>query len=222
MKANKQFKAAKKIATPSRAFKRVLWVELRQEFSKEYPGFRISWRQVVLVPLTVFVVVMMAGAGTYAYASPEVTQRHTLYPIKTGIESIEGKFHRNLESDMQFHMRMMDRRLDESEIIFERQQDEENYLDPVEHEMIIVIHGLDTDDLDPAMRLMIIQTLNMHQARFDQLAQQIIYDGTCGGPHEEMVRNKIGNIRVQITESGLSEEEKRALLESFLLEPINN
>ncbi len=221
MQARQQLKAVKKAGKPSRAFRRVLWVELRQEFSKEYPGLRISWRRVVLIPLSVFVVVMMAGTGSYAYASPSVTQQHALYPVKTGIETIEEKFYRSPENEVQFHMRMMERRLNESEIMFD-EAEETNFLDPVEHEMIIVIHGLELDDLDPEVKAVMFNTFNTNQGHFNELARRMIYDGSCGGPGEEMVRNKIGNIRVQITESGLSEDEKRALLESFLLEPIKN
>ncbi len=57
------------------------------------------------------------GVGTYAYASPDVNVSHPLYPVKQGIESIEGRFAFSPEQKADFFMKKAMRRLDEAEIM---------------------------------------------------------------------------------------------------------
>lgn len=60
------------------------------------------------------------GVGTYAYASPDVNLNHPLYPVKQGIESIEGGFAFTPEQKADFFMKKAMRRLDEAEVMHNR------------------------------------------------------------------------------------------------------
>lgn len=220
MQLKRKFKAIILKATPSRRFKRELWVELSHEFTKEYPGLRIGWRRVALASVSVFAVIVMTGTGSYAYASPEVTQRHILYPVKTGIEAIEGKMHTSPEGEIMFHTRMMQRRLDEGEVMIDRQM-EGGYIEPIETEMFFVISNFE-EDIDPETAALLFIMFEEQHRRFGDMTQQMVERGSCGGYTPDMVRNKMEHTRVRISESDLTEEEKRALLEMIQLQPVNN
>ncbi len=60
------------------------------------------------------------GVGTYAYASPDVNVNHPLYPVKRGMESIEGQFAFTPEQKADFFMKKAMRRLDEAEVMHQR------------------------------------------------------------------------------------------------------
>lgn len=60
-----------------------------------------------------FALIMFLSVGSYAYASSGVTEGDALYPVKTGIETIEGNLKRSPEARARFHARMMDRRFRE-------------------------------------------------------------------------------------------------------------
>ncbi len=60
------------------------------------------------------------GVGTYAYASPDVNVSHPLYPVKQGMESIEGRFAFTPEQKADFFMKKAMRRLDEAEVMHRR------------------------------------------------------------------------------------------------------
>lgn len=61
----------------------------------------------------VVALIMFLSVGSYAYASSGVTEGDALYPVKTGIEKIEGNLKRSPEARARFHARMMDRRFRE-------------------------------------------------------------------------------------------------------------
>lgn len=104
-------------AAPSRQLKRALWVKLDQRWNCAYPTMVISWRRLVAIPVASFCLVIVMGTGTYAYASANVADGDVLFPVKRGLESVEGRFHRSETSREQFERRLMRRRIREQEIL---------------------------------------------------------------------------------------------------------
>lgn len=45
-----------------------------------------------MVPVTALAVIFLMGTGVYAYESPNVGEGHPLFPVKRGIEQVEGAF----------------------------------------------------------------------------------------------------------------------------------
>lgn len=129
--AETQLKTLQEKGTPTQEFKAVLWIELEREFKREYPQFLIVWRRAIAIPVMFVLMFIMTGAGTYAYASPEVTQAHLLYPVKRGIETVESQFYRTDVSQTQFHTRMLERRLDEGAVLVNQHQLTGEYLGDV-------------------------------------------------------------------------------------------
>lgn len=108
-----QLKKLRGEASPSKDFKQALWSELSGEFDKAYRPTRVWRLKLIAIPALALVLLVTTGTGVYAYASPGVGDGHALYPMKRGIEGIEKKFAASPEARVQFHMKMMDRRLDE-------------------------------------------------------------------------------------------------------------
>lgn len=57
--------------------------------------------------------IMFLSVSSYAYASSGVTEGDLLYPVKTGIETVEGSFKHTPEAQARFRARMLDRRFRE-------------------------------------------------------------------------------------------------------------
>lgn len=87
----RQLKDLRSAATPSRSFKRALWMQLKEEMESTSParvvsrGFRFALAGTLVVAF-----VFLSGVGTYAYASPTVGDGNVLFPVKRGIEEIQG------------------------------------------------------------------------------------------------------------------------------------
>jgi len=68
----------------------------------------------------VIMLVMSGGVGTYAYASADVNVSHPLFPVKEGIETIEGGFAFTPEQKAHFFMKKAFRRADEAELMHKK------------------------------------------------------------------------------------------------------
>lgn len=104
-------------ATPSRQFKRELWVKLDQAHNCLYPAAVVSWRRMVAVPVVAVCIVVTMGMGTYAYASPNVADGDLLFPVKRGLENLEAKFHPSAEAKAEFEKRLIHRRVREGQVL---------------------------------------------------------------------------------------------------------
>lgn len=113
----KQLKKINAQTVPSRQFKRQLWVKLDQGFNCAYPTAFISWRRIIAIPVASLCLVIVMGAGTYAYASPNVAEGDVLFTVKRGLESIEGRFHPSEEAQEKYERRIIRRRIQEGEIL---------------------------------------------------------------------------------------------------------
>jgi len=62
------------------------------------------------------------GVGTYAYASPDVNVQHPLYPVKQGLEAVEGGFAFAPDQKAEFFMKKASRRMEEAETLHHKLQ----------------------------------------------------------------------------------------------------
>ncbi len=113
----KQLKKISATTAPSRQFKRELWVKLDQGFNCVYPTAMVSWRRIIAIPVASFCLVIVMGTGTYAYASPNVSEGDMLFTVKRGLESVEGRFHPSDEAQEKYERRIIRRRIQEGEIL---------------------------------------------------------------------------------------------------------
>lgn len=123
-----------------------------------------------------------AGAGAYAYESPQVVEGHPLYPMKTGLERAEAAIATGSpERAAAFHAKMVERRIEEAETIdtdVERKQE-------VEEKVIEKA----ADALE----------------RYSEAASRVQSDK----PIRAKVKPEVGEIIKRVRESGHSREEKR-------------
>jgi hypothetical protein len=103
----RELRKVKKSASPSPAFKRALWSKLQSDAVINHRRLHL---RLVLVPVFAFVLFMSLGVGTYAYASPAVSEGHPLFRLKQGLEELERPFHRSPEGRAAFEERLKNRR----------------------------------------------------------------------------------------------------------------
>lgn len=127
------FRQLKKNSRPNAKFKRVLLVQLSGEYDRLYPGSWFSWNRVVAIPMATMLIFVTTGTGVYAYSSPEVTDGTKLYPVKQGIELIEKRLHFGPESEAQFRAKMMERRIQEGEVMIQK-----NCIKPEQAEFLMI------------------------------------------------------------------------------------
>jgi len=105
----------------SRKFKKDLWIRLDRQWQKdELPPY--SWYQTRVfryaTVVAIFVILVSSSStGAYAYASGEVIDGTTLYPIKQHIERIEEKLQFSPKNKAQYYLKIMERREKELEHI---------------------------------------------------------------------------------------------------------
>ncbi len=121
----KQFKPQKEHATPSKEFVQDLWLKLSDESELApnkvlFPRF-FSLSKAFSVALIVLVFI---GTGTYAYASPKVSEGHMLHFVKSGVERLEGQFARTSVQKASYHEKMLRRRLQEAESLTGNQNEQ--------------------------------------------------------------------------------------------------
>ncbi|KKW45069.1 MAG: hypothetical protein UY95_C0008G0006 [Parcubacteria group bacterium GW2011_GWA2_56_7] len=113
---------------PRKGFREALWKTLEADL----PRTEYSWQRLTLAPTAAVILLALMGVGTYAYASPEVTDEHLLYPIKTRLESVERRLPRHEKARAEFETRMLHRRLDEAEVLHAHDALRERHLERVE------------------------------------------------------------------------------------------
>lgn len=213
----RQLKKWRHKTAPDPAFKDALWYELDAAFVRLYPSsLGLRWRRFVLYPAAAAALVMTMGTGTYAYASPSVTNKSVLYPVKRGIESIEVRFHGNPEGLAAFHVRMMDRRLQEGETLLEGEEVDSSSLREIGEEMHLSVSQVAQIRAAQEQRERLLTRLQLERERYEYLlnrANEIQRQRLV--EHDEKLRNTIEQIRVRVNASELSEEEKGTLLLHF-------
>lgn len=99
--------------------------ELSLAYDQEYgcPQRRPFFVRATAVGLASLVLFFTVGTSVYAYESPDVTDGHPLYFMKSGIEYAREGLARSPEARAKFHAQMMDRRLQEGEHHFPARPD---------------------------------------------------------------------------------------------------
>ena len=213
-KLESQLKDLTKASEPRKDFKTALWSELEVNFGRTYPAAVFMWRRAFAVPIAVMVIFVSTGAGVYAYASPSVTQEHTLWPVKKGIESVEGVWPRSPESAAQFHARMMERRLAEGMYMHHRARLHADVLEQVASEFQYVLNEMEAVDEEVEIRVVIFEQIEKQTDDYGDLIHAIINEQQEDAlRHQEKIRNSFNGVRVQITESTLDDDEKAELLQ---------
>jgi hypothetical protein len=211
--ATRQLKKWRNKTEADAAFKEALWCELDAAFIRMYPSSVRSWRRMILYPAATMALVVTMGAGTYVYASSSVTNQSALYPVKRTLESIESHFYAAPAGAATFHMRMMDRRLQEGEALLQASIVDEASLSEIGEEMdLFVVQVAEINDAQERRQELFLR-LQAGGERYEYLLyranearQKKLLD------HDTRLRNTIEQLRVRVDASGLSEEEKHTLL----------
>ncbi|MDP2631253.1 MAG: hypothetical protein Q8P30_00615 [Candidatus Uhrbacteria bacterium] len=210
----KHLKETRKSHTPSRDFQNQLAKSLNDQFSVEYPATVYSWKRAFVLPVVLVMVVATMGMGTYAYASPSVSEGHVLNPFKKGIEAMEARLPRSSERAAEFHARMMERRIDEGEAMLNRKEFPKDHLERIAEELNVTFDELMQAKKDPEYRDDFMQRMRSQNQRYENLL------GVVFGPKPKLkkpespdeVHAMLGDLRTRIANSDLSDEEKRAML----------
>ena len=75
------------------------------------------------------------GVGAYAYASPEVTDAHPLYGLKRSMEHMQAVVQFSGDAQAQYHAQLMERRLQEAEVLMRLQTIQDSHFQLVESEL---------------------------------------------------------------------------------------
>jgi hypothetical protein len=127
------FLKLKRKSKPTKAYKQALWTDLEIAFVKTYPAkTRFLWGKFVAVPALTMVLLVTTGTGVYAYSSPSVDAEDGLFVFKEGIESVELQFYRMAGGEYDFHERMLDRRFEEAELLYEAGELSDRHLEMIE------------------------------------------------------------------------------------------
>ena len=212
-KLESQLKTLRGASEPSKDFKASLWSELDVAFDVTYPSAVFLWRRAIAIPLALVVIFVSTGAGVYAYASPSVTDAHALYPVKRGIESVEGFWPRSPESAAQFHARMMERRIAEGMYMHHRRELHAAILEQVAAEFDRALKEMESVDEEVEIRVIIFDQIERQTGDYGELVEAIVLERESERAMSDMLlRNSIERVRVRITESTLDEAEKAELL----------
>ncbi len=113
----RELKSLKAGATPSRDFKAGLKKELFAAYDARYGTARgmSPFMKYSAVGMCAFTLLFGMGTGVYAYSSPDVVEGDTLYPVKSGIEQVEGAMAFTPDQKARYHAKMMQRRVQEAE-----------------------------------------------------------------------------------------------------------
>ncbi len=199
--AERQLKKLRKVAKADPGFERALRSELSSSFDELYPALRNSWSRMMVVPVAVAVVFVTMGVGSYAYASPTVTDDHVLYPLKTGIESVESALPRSANGSALFHARMMERRIAEGEVMMRVSGVPAEKLEGIANEFTKSIDQLEIRE-DASTSGPVIQQLQVQVVRYKYLMEAHMEESNGGN------FQGLGEI---IKGSNLTSEEKGAL-----------
>jgi len=105
----------------SRKFKKDLWNRLDRQWQKDalppYLWYQTRVFRYVTVVAILVILISSSSTGAYAYASGEVIDGTTLYPIKQHMERIEEKLQFSPKDKAQYYLKIMERREQELEHI---------------------------------------------------------------------------------------------------------
>jgi hypothetical protein len=113
------------------------------------------------------------GTGVYAYESPDVVEGHALYPVKQGIEGIEGRLAFTSAQKARFHAKMMHRRLREAEHLVDRQERVAPLLVEAAEELGLTVSELKRELRDPESRAEVIEQLKEQDARYERILERV-------------------------------------------------
>lgn len=209
----RQLKKLQASSAPTDEFRGTLRAQLLAEHANLYPQARgFAWSRAFAVPVALCVVVMTMGTGTYAYASPAVTDGDVLYPVKQGIEEVEAQFYRSPEAAARFEARMLERRLAEAEYLAERREDIREQLNLVAEQLDLSLDRVEQLQENEELRTQIISRLENQTGRYQDLVIEYLEEAT---ESEEATTGDlieaVQDAREQIQESDLTRAEKAYL-----------
>ncbi len=109
---------AKKESTPSKDFSARLWQRLDAELPAETRREHVmSYARKTAIGFAIMIPMLSVGTSVYAYSSPSVTEGTVLYPVKQSLEKVQLRFVQSPEARAEFHTTMLERRIQEAEIL---------------------------------------------------------------------------------------------------------
>lgn len=206
----RQLKKWKRDTAPRREFRSQLMSQLGDEFSKTYPAsakalsfsFKFATASVIALVLLVG-----TGTGVYAYDSPQVADGHALFPMKQGIERVEGWFARHPEGKAKFHLKMMGRRLDEAEM----HEQKEAMLEYAAEELGMSVEELKSEMFDPNKRNELVEQLITQNERFVEIFAQM----PPLEPMHQGIKEHLRYYYEQVEEGQFSEDQRECLHQQF-------
>lgn len=150
--------------------------ELSLAYDQEYgcPQRRPFFMRATAVGLASLMLFFAVGTGVYAYESPEVSEGHPLYFVKSGLESIRERAALSPEARAEFHAEMMGRRLAEAEYQLPMLPEQvEPSLEAAADQFEQTIQALDEGLEDQSVRDKMIDTLSLRRARYLELSSRV-------------------------------------------------
>lgn len=172
----RQLKKTAQSIRPSAEFRARLLSELSLAYDQEYgcPQRRPFFVRATAVGLASLVLFFTVGTGVYAYESPEVSEGHPLYFVKSGLESLWERTALSPEARAEFHAEMMERRLAEGEYQLPmRPEQVEPSLEAAAEQFERTIEALDEGVEDESVREKMIDTLSLRRARYLELHSRV-------------------------------------------------
>lgn len=189
--------------------------ELSLAYDQEYgcPRRRPFFVRATAVGLASLVLFFTVGTGVYAYESPEVTEGHPLYFVKSSLEFVQRGVARSPEARAQFHAQMMERRLTEAEhhLLSSRPDRVPLSLKQAADQFEQSITALDEGVKDEKERTNMLDALSMRRARYLELSARVRAGGEESGELE--------SLRQRIEGHELIDQELKRLFESPVRAP---
>lgn len=196
-----KLKAIGRRAGPSRAFKDRLFAEMEPVVSYRHHAFRFA-----AAGIASLIVVFGTGTSVYAYASPDVSDGHPLYPIKHGIERVQERLALNPDQRAAFHADMMDRRMAEAERLDKDQERIPQILESAASELDLSVDELKADLRDPAQRKDVLDQLSETNERYAEVLSRVPKDRPSRRPPApEGMRMRVDMMRGSSERSNSSE-----------------
>ncbi len=206
---NKQLKDLRKDSDPDRLFRKTLKRDLATNWSGIHGSPNFLFKRMVLIPMALLVLISTTGMGTFAYASPSVSEDHALFPIKHGIENLERMLPRSNSSRATLQARILKRRVDEGEFLkMHNRPPPPAHMEQIVKELDLSVTEFKKLKEQPIVRRKVLHKLEVERERYETLMYQ------RNGDLDE-VRVKIDMMRTRLNESDLADEEKRALIFRF-------
>lgn len=201
----------KKQTGPTQEFRTELWVKLSDECDKDVTvqavkGFSFKF---AVAGVVVFVLLFSTGTGVYAYESDSVSEGHMLFPMKRGVENVEGWFAKGAKEQAEYHMKMMDRRLDEAERDCPKEHCEK-MLEYAAEELGMTVDELKDEFMDPETRESIVEQLSEQNERFAEIFENAPMPPVPELPYSG-VRERLRDMEQRLEQSDLTEDQKQRM-----------